>query len=67
MLQALTKQDEHIEELESAAQEMQEQLAAANKSVEQYASSMQKVRSLLHVLYTGASIYPPTPAIIMLH
>ena len=45
-LQALTKQDEQIEELESAAQEMQQQLAAANKSVEQYASSMQKVRPM---------------------
>ena len=45
-LQALEKQDEQIEELESAAQDMQQQLAAANRSVEQHASSMKRVRHL---------------------
>lgn len=42
-LQALEKQNEQIEELESAAQDMQQQLADANKSVEQHASSMKRV------------------------
>ena len=45
-LQALEKQDEQIEELENAAQDMQQQLAAANRSVEQHASSMKRVRHL---------------------
>ena len=44
-MQALDKQDDQIEELEEAAREMQQQLAAANQSVEQHASSMQKVSS----------------------
>ncbi len=43
--QALDKQDEQIEELERTAAEMQQELADANKSVEQHASSMQKVIS----------------------
>lgn len=41
----MEEQDVTIEQLEAAAQQMQQQLTAANKSVEQYASSMQKVRA----------------------
>lgn len=44
LMQALEKQDEHIEELEATAQEMQQELANANKSIGQQASSMDKVR-----------------------
>ncbi len=48
-MQALEKQDEQIEELESSAAEMQQELANANENLEQQASTMQKVRQLKHL------------------
>jgi predicted transcriptional regulator len=48
-MQALEKQDEQIEELESSAAEMQQELASANENLEQQASTMQKVRQLRHL------------------
>ncbi len=48
-VQALEKQDEQIEELESSAAEMQQELASANQNLEQQASTMQKVRQLKHL------------------
>lgn len=42
-MQTLEEQDEQIGQLETAAQEMQDQLAAANKTAGQYANTMQKV------------------------
>jgi len=45
-VQALEKQDEQIEELETSAAEMQQELANANENLEQQASTMQKVRQL---------------------
>lgn len=48
-MQALEKQDEQIEELESSAAEMQQELASANQNLEQQASTMQKVRQLRHL------------------
>ena len=43
MVQALDKQDEQIEELERIAEEKQQELIEASRSVEQHASSMKRV------------------------
>lgn len=43
--QARAEQDEHIRQLEKAAQEIQEQLAAANVTAKQYANSLQQVKA----------------------
>ena len=48
-IQALEKQDDQIEELESSAAEMQQELASANENLEQQATTMQKVRQLKHL------------------
>ncbi len=51
-MQALEKQDEQIEELESSAADMQQELVSANQNLEQQASTMQKVRQLRHLCST---------------
>ena len=43
MLQSLEKQDEQIAELERIANEKQQELVEASKSIEQHASSMKRV------------------------
>lgn len=65
-MQALEKQDEQIEELETSATEMQQELANANVNLEQQASTMKKVRQLKHLSNVETRFYCPQ-AFLSLH